>query len=54
MSSDEQFNKRPNNEPSVTELVHYLLQSEIVGMSKLGSYSGIVMPSQLYLVLMIN
>ena len=37
MSSDEQFNERPQNDPT---LVHYMLQVEILGMSKLGSYSG--------------
>ena len=40
MSSDEQFNERPRNGPTVNELVHYMLQVEIFGMSKLGSYSG--------------
>jgi hypothetical protein len=40
MSSDEQFNGRPQSDPTVNELVHYMLQVEIFGMSKLGSYSG--------------
>ena len=40
MSSDEQFNERPQSDPTVNELVHYMLQVEIFGMSKLGSYSG--------------
>ena len=42
MSSDEEFNDRPTNDPSVKDLVHYLLQREITGMCKLGSYSGII------------
>ena len=40
MSCDEQFNERPQNDPTVNELVHHMLQVEIFGMSNLGSYSG--------------
>lgn len=40
MSSDQQFNERPQNDPTVNELVHYMLQVEILGTFKLGSYSG--------------
>ena len=41
--SGEVFNNRPCDNPTVCELVEYMLQSEILGMSKLGSNSGKMM-----------
>ena len=41
--SDEVSNNRPCDNPTVCELVEYMLQSEILGMSKLGFYSCMMM-----------
>ena len=54
MYSDEVFNNRPSDNPTVHELVEYMLQSELLGMSKLGSYSGKMMSLHNYLMILVH